>query len=390
MAQNAYWGGNVVGLNQTPQQIINNSKWKNFNLQDWTKNKLNEKDIKTPTTKTNTNTNNKGWGTKTTTTKKTTPTATPAKVERDLSMYTPESIANYQAAYDYQIGKGLSDAEAHWIASGFLEEPQTKPTTTQPKTTKTETPKVETPKVEQKETAVEAAMASNKTKETPADTTSGKSDVASSTVKEPDFEDTNAIANEDVEEAYSGIKNWTAETDTISDESTVTDEGVNNVEMANSENFDELMGNYGNKDEDELNNILSEVGLATPETVSYSPNEATSYESILEAINSEAATPATDTVESSVVPSSTPLTDRDEREYSTRVNVNERTNDYDDWYGYPEPQYIDDTYVDETIYDVGDTINDYEDNIKNPFEIKKKEWPLTSRGWYDTTRIGRH
>jgi hypothetical protein len=143
--------------------------------------------------------------------------------------------------------------------------------------------------------------------------------------------------------------------------------------MANSENFDELMGNYGNKDEDELNNILSEVGLATPETVSYSPNEATSYESILEAINSEAATPATDTVESSVVPSSTPLTDREEREYSTRVNVNERTNDYDDWYGYPEPQYIDDTYVDETIYDVGDTINDYEDNIVNPFEIKKKE-----------------
>jgi len=331
-------------------------------------------------------TTNKGGGTTKTTTKKVTPT-TPTAPTIDTSKYTPESVANYQNAFDYQISKWASADEAYSIASSMLEMPQTKPTTTQ---TKTETPKVETPKVEQKETAVETALASNKTKETPADTTSGKWDVASSTVKEPDFDDTNAIANEDVEKAYSGIENWTAETDTVSDESTVTDEGVNNVEMANSENFDELMGNYGNKDEDELNNILSEVGLATPETVSYSPNEATSYESILEAINSEAATPATDTVESSVVPSSTPLTDREEREYSTRVNVNERTNDYDDWYGYPEPQYIDDTYVDETIYDVGDTINDYEDNIVNPFEIKKKEWPLTSRGWYDTTRIGRH
>lgn len=325
-----------------------------------------------------------GWGSKWGWwwTKKVTP-AKPEPVKRDLSMYTPESVANYQAAYDYHIGKWLSDDEAYSIASGMLEMPQTKPTTTQskdtPAPTKVETPatKVETPK--EKVTEIKEKT----TKPEPVTP-------ASTSTPEPTHEDVKAEQQEDVDKAYDSFENGTAETDNISDESTVSPEEINNTEMANSENFDELMGNYGNKDEDELNSILSEVGLATPETVSYSPNEATSYESILEAINSEAATPATDTVESSVVPSSTPLTDRDEREYSTRVNVNERTNDYDDWYWYPDPQYIDDTYVDETIYDVGDTINDYEDNIKNPFEIKKKEWPLTSRGWYDTTRIGRH
>lgn len=378
MAQNAYWGGNIAGFNKTPQQIINNQKWKSFNLKDWTKNKLNEKNFKTPTT-TKTNTNNNGWGTKKTTTKKTTAAATPTKVERDFSMFTPESVANYQSVYDYQIGKWLSDSEAYDIASGLLEMPRTKPTTTQknetPTPTKVETPaeKVETPKekvAEIKEKVTEPEPV------TP----------ASTSTPEPTYDDVIAEQEEDVDKAYDSFENGTAETDNISDESTVEPEEINNTEMANSENFDELMGNYWNKEE-ELNQIISELSVDNPALASYNETEASSYENILNELNWDAATPATDTIESQVVE---PLTNREDRETATRINVNERVNDYDDWYWYPDPQYIDDTYVDETIYDVGDTINDYEDNIKNPFEIKKKEWPLSSRGWYDTTRIGRH
>ena len=48
--------------------------------------------------------------------------------KRDLSMYTEDSVANYNSAYQYQRWKGASDEDAHSSASGLLE--MRKPTTT--------------------------------------------------------------------------------------------------------------------------------------------------------------------------------------------------------------------------------------------------------------------